>query len=182
MAVACAAGLELRSLIFPRNCIGHLEAARRMGFACYRGPEPHWYRRFPRSAQRIGHVFDIVTAKTPPTVAPIYRSGMWNIPGSMLYTPSFGPRGFVPVWLRVLRGRRGLDAAVRRKRIFHLWFHPTDLVCRMDAMLDGLRRIFEHAARLRDSGQLVILPMRDLAPAEVAGERAGGYGAALTNA
>jgi hypothetical protein len=95
---------------------------------------------------------------------PEENAGMWSIPGSMLYTPAFGMRRYVPVWLRVLRANRGLDSALRQKRVFHLWFHPTDLTCRTEAMLDGLRKIFERAASLRDAGQLDILSMRDLIP------------------
>jgi hypothetical protein len=98
-------------------------------------------------------------------VLPQFEDGLWNIPGSMLYTPAFGVRRFLPVWLRVLRANRGLDRAIERREIFHLWFHPTDLTVRPDAMLDGVRRIFERAARLRDCGELEILPMRGLLPA-----------------
>jgi len=157
-------GIELKSFIFPRNLVGHLDVLKRHGFTCYRGPEPHWYAKKRRAIRRLGHLFEIAAAKTPPSVVPHEEGGIWNIPGSMLFTPSFGARRCLPVWMRVLRARRGLDRAVSRNEIFHLWFHPTDLACRVDAMMDGLRRIFEHAARLRESGQLVIRPMGDLVP------------------
>ena len=163
-------GIDMRTLIFPRNLVGHLDVLKRYGFSCYRGPEPHWYAGQPRIVRRVGHLLDIAAAKTPPSVMPQEESGIWNIPGSMLYTPSFGSRRYVPVWMRVLRAKRGLDHAVKQKQIFHLWFHPTDVVCRMDAMLDGLRRIFDHAARLRESGKLVVRPMRDLIPASAGAE------------
>jgi hypothetical protein len=65
----------------------------------------------------------------------------------------------------VLRAKRGLNHAVRCKEVFHLWFHPTDLVCRMDAMLDGLRQIFEHVSKLRASDKLAVRSMGDFAPA-----------------
>jgi hypothetical protein len=165
-------GIDMKSFIFPRNLVGHRDVLRRNGFTCYRGPEPHWYRNQRRIVRRVGHVMEIAMARTPPTVTPVEEDGIWNIPGSMLYTPSFGSRKHVPVWLRVLRAKRGLEAAVRKQEIFHLWFHPTDLVCRRDAMMDGLRRIFEHVARLRESGQLVVRAMRDLVPAPAGYEAA----------
>jgi hypothetical protein len=117
--------------------------------------------------RRFGHLLEILSARTPVCVMPQENQGMWSIPGSMLYTPAFGLRRYLPVWLRVLRANRGLNAALRQKRLFHLWFHPTDLTRRTEAMLDGLRQIFERAASLRDAGQLDILPMRDLIPADV---------------
>jgi peptidoglycan/xylan/chitin deacetylase (PgdA/CDA1 family) len=158
-------GIEMRSLIFPRNLVGNLQALKRHGFTCYRGPEPHWYARKRRMIRRLGHLLEILTARTPPSVTVKEEGGLWNIPGSMLYTPSHGTRRYLPVWLRVLRARRGLDHAVRRGEIFHLWFHPTDLAGRADAMLYGLRRIFEHAASLRQSGRMEFRSMRDLTPA-----------------
>jgi hypothetical protein len=163
-------GIEMQSFIFPRNLVGHVDVLKEHGFTCYRGPEPHWYRNRRRAIRRVGHVMEIALARTPPSVTPIDEGGIWNIPGSMLYTPSFGTRQYVPVWMRVLRAKRGIDQAVRRKQIFHLWFHPTDVVCRMDAMLDGLRRIFEHVADLRESGKLAVRAMSDLVPAPAARE------------
>ena len=53
----------------------------------------------PRPVRRIGHLAGILTAHTPPAVLPENEGGIWNIPGSMLYTPSFGARRCVPVWL-----------------------------------------------------------------------------------
>lgn len=161
--------VNFQTLILPRNCVGHLDVARRHGFRCYRGKQRAWYESQPRTLQRLGHLLEILTARTPASVLPQEDAGMWNIPGSMLYTPARGLRRYVPVWLRVLRANRGLDAALRQKRVFHLWFHPTDLTCRTEAMLDGLRQIFERAAKLRDAGELDILPMRDLIPAGVDG-------------
>jgi hypothetical protein len=161
--VARASGDELRSLIFPRNKVGHLGIAKQSGFTCFRGPEPHWYRSLPKVVRRMGHLLDILIARMPPSIVPLReREGLWNIPGSMLYTPSFGMRRFVPVWLRVWRGKKGLAEAVRRKQVFHLWFHPTDLACRMDAMLGGMEAIFREVAWLRDAGQLDVLSMGDL--------------------
>jgi hypothetical protein len=163
--LAREAGVEYQSIVFPRNCAGHPEVVRSSGFRCFRGKERTWYAGRGRPLRRLGHLLDILTARTPKSALPQLEDGLWNIPGSMLYTPAFGVRRFLPVWLRVLRANRGLDRAIRRREVFHLWFHPTDLAIRTDAMLDGLRRIFERAARLRDAGELDILPMRALLPA-----------------
>lgn len=157
-------GIEMRSFIFPRNRVGHLDVLRKYGFACYRGPEPQWYARKRRTIRRLGHALDIAMMRTPPSVMPVDENGILNIPGSMLYTPSFGARRFVPVWMRVRRAKAGLDQAVRRRQIFHLWFHPTDLACRADAMLEGLERIFSYADELRQAGKLNVKAMRELAP------------------
>ncbi len=162
-------GIHMQSFAFPRNRVGHLSVVRSYGFTCYRGPEPYWYQHtiWPRKVKRLGHLVDVLTARRPPTVLPEQtRCGLWNIPGSMLFTPSYGIRKHLPVALRVRRARKGLDAAVRDKRIFHLWFHPTDLAGNLDPMLGGLREVLEYAARLRSRNELDIVPMGCIVPAQ----------------
>lgn len=164
---ARAMGLELRSFAFPRNRVGHLDALRRHGFQVYRGPGPLWYEQEgnPGLRGRCAHLADVFTAAAPPTVLPILDpSGLWNVPGSMIYFPSHGLRGLVPMWLRVKRAIKGLEAAAREKRIFHLWFHPTNLADHTEAMFAGLRSILAHAAALREKESITIIPMGALAP------------------
>lgn len=57
---------------------------------------------------------------------------------------------------------KGLKAAAQKKKIFHFWFHPTNLADDMDAMFSGLRAILCYAQELRERGELAILPMSDL--------------------
>jgi len=158
-------GLELTSFAFPRNRVGHLDVLRRFGFECYRGPEPTWYELSPHKGvlQRLAHLWDVLRAATPPVVLPEPTpSGLWNIPGSMIYFPIHGFRRFIPVARRVRRAVRGLDAAARQRKIFHLWFHPTNLVDRTGAMFSGLRAILDHAAALRDADRLDFVSMGSL--------------------
>jgi len=168
-AAVCAAeelGLELRSFAFPRNQIAYTDLLPLSGFTCYRSRDAIWYDRAKtrRWYHRAAHLADILTAWTPPVVLPEWDPhGIWTIPGSMLFTPSLGIRRLIPVGLRVARARKGLRAAVRQRQIFHLWLHPTDLVERKDAMLNGLRRIFETMAEMRCKGELEVLSMGALA-------------------
>jgi peptidoglycan/xylan/chitin deacetylase (PgdA/CDA1 family) len=167
VALANAWGIEMTSFAFPRNQIGHLDVLQDFGFYCYRGPEPHWYNRTLRSGflRRLAHLADVLLAAEPPTVMPsVDANGMWNVPGSMIYFPMHGFRKWIPMFLRVKRATKGLNAAARKKEVFHLWFHPTNLGDHTEAMFRGLRSILEHAANLRDRGNLDVLPMRALVP------------------
>jgi len=74
-----------------------------------------------------------------------------------------GIRRLLPMRLRVLRALRGLNEAARCRRIFHLWFHPTNFAEQTEAMFGGLRRILVRAATLRQHGQLEILTMNQIA-------------------
>jgi peptidoglycan/xylan/chitin deacetylase (PgdA/CDA1 family) len=159
-------GIEMRSFAFPRNEVGHLAALRKYGFTTFRGPEPHWYEQagLPVALRRLASLFGVLMTAEPPVVLPEQTAeGLWNIPGSMIYFPMHGLRQHIPVSLRVRRAAKGLDAAVRKKRIFHLWFHPTNLADHADRMFDGLRRILEYACSLRARDGLVISPMCSVA-------------------
>jgi peptidoglycan/xylan/chitin deacetylase (PgdA/CDA1 family) len=159
-------GVELRSFAFPRNQVGHLETLRQYGFTVYRGPEPNWYeaKPLPGVVKRLAHFCDVFTAATPPTVLPEYAGeGLWNVPGSMIYFPMHGIRRYIPMSLRVRRAIKGLNAAAREKRVFHLWLHPTNLADQTETMFDGLRAILKHAHALRARRDLEILPMGKLA-------------------
>jgi peptidoglycan/xylan/chitin deacetylase (PgdA/CDA1 family) len=158
-------GLELRSFAFPRNRVGHLDVLREHGFSAYRGPDPAWYEggRWPRLVKRLGHLADVVLARRPPVGVPEQvLPGLWNLPGSMIYFPMHGRRRHIPLSRRVARAVKGLNAAAEQRRIFHLWFHPTNLAFETDAMFDGLRRIFVRASALRGSGELAIKPMGEI--------------------
>jgi hypothetical protein len=114
--------------------------------------------------RRLGHLLDTLLMTEPPVVLPKrVADGLVEIPGSMVYFPAHGFRRMVPVSCRTRRAGKGLDAAVRRRRIFHLWTHPTNLADVMEPMLWGLREILEQVARLRDRGRLAVMPMADVA-------------------
>ena len=159
-------GIELKSFAFPRNRVGHLDVLKQCGFICFRGPGSHWYEQddSPGVLGRLNHLLDVARATTPLTVLPERTpEGLWNIPGSMIYFPMHGLRRHVPMSRRVLRARKGLADAVRRSRIFHLWFHPTNLADETEAMFGGLEAILSEVVRLREKGSLRVLTMSAIA-------------------
>jgi peptidoglycan/xylan/chitin deacetylase (PgdA/CDA1 family) len=159
-------GIELRSFAFPRNQVGHLQALSEHGFVCYRGPEPVWYEQInlPPAIKRLAHLCSVLVAAQPPVSLPeMTEAGLWNIPGSMIYFPMHGLRRHIPVQMRVRRAIKGLEAAAARKRIFHMWFHPTNLADRIEPMFHGLREIFARARTMRERGQIDILTMSQIA-------------------
>jgi peptidoglycan/xylan/chitin deacetylase (PgdA/CDA1 family) len=161
-------GIEMRSFAFPRNQVGHLDVLKENGFLNYRGPEPDWFegKRWPTVVKRLGHLWDVLVATEPPVVLPQRTDvGLWNIPGSMIYFPMHGLRRYIPVSRRVRRAMKGLNAAVEQRRVFHLWFHPTNFADETEVMFSGLRSILDRASSLRARNRLTILPMSAIAPA-----------------
>lgn len=163
---ATALGLELRSFVFPRNQHGHLDLLARYGFLCWRPLESARYRRpgVPGSLVRLGHLMDVARGAPPATVLPVQGAhGLWEIPASASFLPLEGIRRLVPMRQRVARCIKGLEAAAASGRVFHLYLHPINLAAAPRAGLQGLARVFDHAARLRAAGRLEILPMAALA-------------------
>jgi len=168
--LASAMGIKLRSFAFPRNKVGHLDVLSQYGFAWYRGPEPEarFLRYWPDGARRLANLLRVIVASEPPVSLPQKTElGLWVIPGSMVYFPMHGLRRYIPVRLRIKRTIKGLDAAVKHKRNFHLWLHPTNLADQIEPMFGGLRSVAEHACLLRELGQLDILPMGSIVPAQL---------------
>jgi len=150
--------------------VGHVEVLKEYGFDCYRGPESEQYvgSNLPHLFKRLGNLWDVVIAAKPPTVLPEYTEAqLWNIPGSMIYFPMHGLRRYIPVSRRVKRAIKGLNAAAEERRVFHLWFHPTNFADETEAMFGGLRQILERASLLRDRDELKISSMSEVASASL---------------
>ncbi|MFT4974541.1 MAG: peptidoglycan/xylan/chitin deacetylase (PgdA/CDA1 family) [Myxococcota bacterium] len=166
VAAAEEVGVTLRSFVFPRNQAGHVPLLAKHGFTCWRSPEPVWYRHpgVPAAASRAAHFAEVAVARTPPTVLPFRGpGGLWCIPASGSFLPSDGIRGQIPLRRRTRRATSGIDRAARDRRLSHFWLHPINLTSAPERQLRAIRHIVEHAARLRDRGQLEILSMAAVA-------------------
>jgi hypothetical protein len=143
-----------------------LDLLKQHGFTHFRGAARVWYERRepPRALDRLARLWAVLVATTPPVAFPkVAGPGITDVPASMMYLPSHGVRRAIPVSRRVSRALRGLDAAARRGGVFHLWFHPTNLADRTEAMVEGLSRILARVSELRAAGSLRVEPMGNLA-------------------
>jgi hypothetical protein len=143
VASAGAHGLALRSFVFPRNSIGHVDELAPAGFTCYRGRPPGSGTRRAVQPQRSD-------------------GGVWNIPQTFLFAPATHRRRLpVALWARI--PIRRLHQAARRRSLFHLWFHPSNITAHPERGLRTLDRVCAEAARLRNQGRLDVLTMGQLA-------------------
>ncbi|MCG8649128.1 MAG: hypothetical protein MI861_04810, partial [Pirellulales bacterium] len=148
--VASERGIDLRSFVYPKNQVGHVELLRQHGFVAYRGPRGH-----APVAQRAGggvrRQADRVLLGAGSAVYPVNEHGLWNFPATALF-PTDGQRG--RVMLQDWQLRRRMDQAVEHRGLFHLWFHPHNLRSDPVRSLRRLDRLCARAARLRDAGEL----------------------------
>ncbi len=152
---AASVGATLRSMVHPRNRIGHVDVLAEQGFVAYRG------RRDVVAPSGLGdRVVDMVTGSERTTVRPLYEDGIWNLPATVLFDVDARPRTW-RLWIRQMERR--LDQAVANGSLFHLWFHPHNLRDRPEASFAALDRICAAAARHRSAGRLKTLTMGSLA-------------------
>ncbi len=169
--LAAERGIDQVSLVFPRNSTGHFEVLCELGFTCFRGVERNWYRSIGSNGtvRRLCHFMDRLAAMTPPCYREITcfkcpGTAAWlvELPASMFYVPSNGIWNLLSVSRRVLQAKRGIEAAVKKKALFHLWFHPFNLAT-SPRLIDGLEEILAFAADYTDSGELTNMTMAEAA-------------------
>jgi peptidoglycan/xylan/chitin deacetylase (PgdA/CDA1 family) len=164
LEAAARQGIVLKSFVFPRNQVGHLDVLKRFGLRAYRGAEPPLIRTDNRLLKRAVRYLDHLFALQPRDVrAEEALPGLWNLPGNHSFIARDGMRRMIPMASRVLKGKRGIAHAVKTGGLYHLWFPPFNLNKDTEAMMSGLARIFEYAHLMREQGLLEILTMDDYA-------------------
>ncbi len=153
-AAAEARGITLRSIVHPRNRIGHLDVLRDHGIVAYRGK-----RQVEPGGSAIDRVVDRTIGSERTVVRPIAEDGLWNLPATIMFDVDARPRTW-QLWIRQVERR--LDQAVRARSLFHLWFHPHNLRDHPEAAFRALDRICAAAARHRSAGRLDTVTMGGL--------------------
>jgi Polysaccharide deacetylase len=162
-----AHALPFDAFVFPRNSIGHLDILRNTGLRTFRGPDRGWFMAAGAAGRMAGRTANFVDKMLPIPPTPVAAcqngKGLVDIPGSMLLLARNGARRFVfPVVTRAKLGM-GLVRSRDRKRIFHLWFHPSNFYYRRDEQFATLAWFLEQAADQASRGDLEILTMGECA-------------------
>ncbi|MBP6265153.1 MAG: polysaccharide deacetylase family protein [Nitrospira sp.] len=154
--------VTLKSFVFPRNQVGHLDVLREQGICAYRGTDPTRFRKSKGVLYKTLSFLDQLLGVAPKSVrAEEVMPGLWNIPGNHFYMARNGLRKMIPMASRVWKGKQGIRQAIQTGGVYHLWFHPFNLNADADAMLSGLEQLFAYARRLREQGVLDIFTMDD---------------------
>ncbi len=157
-------GVSPSSFSFPREQERYYDLLPPYGISCYRGRTPTLAMRLGRTIPgSIVRILDEMRRATPPPVWPReVMPGLWNIPASLFLYPIGKSRSrLVPLRSRVERFRRGIDAAVRHRGIFHYCLHPDNLAEAPGgfSMFDD---ILEQLVRRRERGDIEIATLADV--------------------
>jgi peptidoglycan/xylan/chitin deacetylase (PgdA/CDA1 family) len=166
-------GATLQSLVFPRNQADpeFVRVLPRVGIHTYRGnpPGPLWGTRVAAPVytmtRRVGRILDTYLPLGDDSVA--WQNlpegpGVTNVRASRFLRP-YDRRLAVLEPLRLRRVVRGLESAARRRRVYHLWWHPHNFGAHLDENLRMLRRVLVAFAQARERHGMVSLTMDEAA-------------------
>ena len=155
--------LEMFSFIFPRNMEGYHKELKEAGFICFRGESKFWYMSLPGFLRRLARLVDYYLPSAKTVLPSKHKSGLINIPDSLLLLGRNGLRKLVLPSVMKRKIRSGLNQAVKRKEIFHFWFHPSNLSYETETQLEILDYALRYASGLRDKGWLEVSTMKQVA-------------------
>ena len=156
-------GVGLKSFVFPKNMAAHLDTLAKNKFICFRGANDNWYKNFPSQPKKLAHVLDNYFLLPTRATAPQKIEGLWNLAGNYFYVHRDGWAKLLPVSFRVAKSKVGIKNAVQQKKIFHLWFHPFNMVSGRKDLLAGLEKILFYVNSLSLAGKLENLTMGETA-------------------
>lgn len=152
-AIAAKHGYDVNSVVLPRNqCEPEYTAVLKdCGFSAYRDEENDWIHekvKF-RPLLRLLRLADVYLPLTGQGgYIPKNENGIWNLTGSRMYKPIFGPLSFLE-GLKVRRIKRQMAHAAKHGLTFHLWWHPHNIGIRRSEHLNQLEEIFSYYQQLQ---------------------------------
>lgn len=154
-------GIEPTSYVYPRNAVADSDLLAAHGYTAYRGAGDS-----PGTARRRARKLMGAVGGKPPVVEPaVDGDGLVVIPPSLFL---FGFEGLARTVVEPVLGDpiveqaiRGIDRAVERDGVLHLWLHPNDLVT--EPAVDRIEDILDHLRHRLDTTSLAVETMRDVA-------------------
>jgi len=160
LELAVKENIQIKSIVFPRNKVGHLDVLKKLGIRSFRGVERGFYKNF---LEKVFYIFNKIFSKN----SPVYsltdlknHDGVLEIPASMLLMSYDGLNRFIP-YDRFSQVKKGLETAILGNSIFHLWFHPSDLAS-SEKMFEDLENILKLLKNYIDSGKIINLTMDEM--------------------
>jgi peptidoglycan/xylan/chitin deacetylase (PgdA/CDA1 family) len=151
--VAARKGLALRTFIFPRNKVGHIEVLAEKGYLGYRDEKPHPPGRVAR-LKSLAEELDIWPR--PEKQVPQAKDDIVCIPAGHFFNWRFGLRRRIPAAITVQRWKTLLDRTASGGGVAHLWLHPHNLITAPETR-ETLELVLAHAAKLCAAGRLSVV-------------------------
>jgi peptidoglycan/xylan/chitin deacetylase (PgdA/CDA1 family) len=179
-AAAERLGIKLASIVFPRNQVSpaHLSVCRELGFRSFRGNERAWFHRARRDSEQSLLVRGSRLADSYLPIGgahdhePTLVGGLVDVPASRFLRPV--RKNAALERLRLRRITSAMEVAARRRRLFHLWWHPHNFGVNLEENLAFLRHILDHFRTLQDRYGMRSVTMAAVADEVLNAQRQGG--------
>jgi peptidoglycan/xylan/chitin deacetylase (PgdA/CDA1 family) len=170
-AAARLLGLELKSLVFPRNQFNahYLGICREAGFTAFRGNPSSWIYRGQKDeeeglAKRGARLADSYLPISGMNSHRLLAGEPTDVPASRFLRPASRRLAALDS-LRLERITGEMTHAARRGLLFHLWWHPHNFGAATEENLAFLGRILDHYRRLAGEYGMVARTMGEAAAA-----------------
>lgn len=169
---AARLGVDLRSIVFPRNQYTktHLAVCAEEGLSAYRGNPRSWLhtqKTHPEVGRRLARLADAYLPLTGSASAqPELDQGLVDVRASRFFRP-YDPRFPRAERLKQQRIVGELRNAAERGEVYHLWWHPHNFGAHPDRNLAQLEQILDAFSDLRERGNMRSLNMDEIAREQV---------------
>jgi peptidoglycan/xylan/chitin deacetylase (PgdA/CDA1 family) len=170
-AIAKTWGVDIRSIVFPRNQINpaYNHILLDLDIPIYRGNETSWFYEAAATskqgyAKRGGRLLDTyvpITAHHLGDWKDIKQtSGLYNVPSTRFLRP-YSPKLASLEPLRLHRITQGIIQAAKQGKIYGLWWHPHNMGLHQEQNLNFLKQILETVRDCRDRYGMEALSMQE---------------------
>ena len=151
--VANLNGIQLTSLIFPRNQFNneYLDVCKNLGILCYRGNEHSWIYKAKNGVEeslirrciRLADSYINISGHNCYTDEFIRTKIPLDIPSSRFLRPYIKKLSFLD-GLRLQRIKSGMSYAAKHNKTYHLWWHPHNFGVNQKENFEFLEKILDH--------------------------------------
>ncbi len=167
--VALRENIRVASMVFPANQFhpDYLQQCRKQGIKCYRGNYPSRIYQFQSKSleglwKRMARMIDTyLPLKGNRYVDAVMEDGILNIPASCFLRP-YRPKLSWLEGLRLARMKKEMKAAARKKKIYHLWWHPHNFGQNMDKNFSVLEKLLDYYLVLNKKYDMQSLTMEEI--------------------
>jgi peptidoglycan/xylan/chitin deacetylase (PgdA/CDA1 family) len=172
VAVAQANGIDLRSIVFPRNQVNphYLPACAAQGMTAYRGTQSGWmhserdaHGETPvRRAARLVDAYVPISRGHARVLEPPGPAGMVDVPATRFFRPV--TRKLARLEPRKVERMLGeMEDAARTGAVYHLWWHPHNFGVDQDRHFAQLEAVLSRFSQLRAEGRMHSATMAEVA-------------------
>jgi hypothetical protein len=157
--------IKPESFVFPFNSEGHHDLLEKYGFKIYRSKNNEGLAKIKnKKIKRMFHILDRILALEPSTSRVIVgKSKLLTIHGDFCYFRYSGWRNLFMRKSAVRKSKKGVDRAIVKGEVFHLWFHPFEIATNLIESIKDLDEILNYVSRRINDGLIENKTLNQLA-------------------